>query len=164
MAATAKKPKATTEDAPISLRTEASLVFPLLLAVNLITKPFFARHAKEHSLKLNEWRVMFLLAERPGLTASEICDLAGMLLMNVSRAVRRLERMGRVERTVDPHDQRRYLLRLTEDGREVFRRLAPSALQREAQLRDSLTEGEAETLIRLLDKVVAGMRAAPNGD
>lgn len=164
MAGGRQKQKLKTDNTQINLRTEASLVFPLLLAVNLISKPFYTRHAKEHSLKLNEWRVMFILAERSDISASDICEITGMHMMNVSRAVRRLERMGRVIRTVDPDDQRRYLLHLSADGVEVFNRLAPAALEREALLRGSLNKREAETLKRLLDKVIDGLRAQANGD
>lgn len=147
-----------------SFSTDRSVVYKLLKLVNLIAKPFFARYGKQHSLLINEWRIIIALAMHPGLSVTEICDHTGMHIMNVSRAVRRLHRMGRVEREIDPNDRRRSLLRLSDQGEAIFAELAPSAFQREDVLLSALTPEEAETLRRLLDKLLTQVIVSNAGD
>ena len=140
-----------------------TVVHHLLLLVNLIAKPFFDRHGKRYSLSLNEWRIIMALANHPGISVSRICDHTGMHVMNVSRGVRRLVRMGRVDRSVDEIDRRRSVLRLSDEGYALFRELAPIANTREEIIRGGLTEAEAETLVRLLRKLIDHFRADPSG-
>jgi len=142
---------------------EGTLSHRLMRAVNLIAKPFFARYAEASDLSINEWRVLMLLAAHPGLSASEIAERSGMLLMNVSRAVQRLARMRRVQRRRDPADARRTRLRLTARGAAVFARIAPHARRSEASVRDQLSAAEAAAFSRLLDKLLAGLQSRRGG-
>lgn len=128
----------------------------LMRLVNLIAKPFFGRYAEQHDISINEWRVVMLLAAHPGLTATEIAERSGMLLMNVSRAIRRLERMRRVTRSTDPTDRRRALLELTAAGQAIHDGLAPKARRSEESVRELLTAHEAAEFSRLLDKLLSG--------
>lgn len=141
---------------------DRSLVHRLLRLANLIAKPFFAHYGERHDLSLHEWRVMMLLANRPGLSASEICEQTGMHLMNVSRGVRRLARLGRLERQVDPADRRRAALALTPKGLALYRRIAPDAWQRERIAHAALNAAERAEFGRLLDKLLAGFLAQRN--
>jgi len=143
---------------------DRSVIHRLLRLVNLIAKPFFAHYGRRHDLSLHEWRVMMVLANRPGLSSSEICELTGMHLMNVSRGVRRLARLGRLERRIDPADRRRAALALTPKGLALYRRIAPDAWQRERIVHAALTHGELAQFGRLLDKLLAGFLAQRNND
>ena len=135
-----------------------TLIFHLLLLVNLIAKPFFGRFDKRYGLSLNEWRIMMTLANQPGISISGICDRTGMHIMNASRGVRGLVRKGRVERSVDPADRRRSNLRLSDEGLAVFHEILPSAMEREELLRAGLSPGEADTFQRLLLKLIERVR------
>lgn len=139
---------------------DRSVIYKLLKLVNLIAKPFFGRYGRKHSLFINEWRIIIALAFHPGLSVTEICEHTGMHIMNVSRAVRRLQRMGRVEREIDPADRRRSVLRLSAKGEDIFAELAPTAFLREDILLSALTPDEAMTLRRLLDKLLAQVIAS----
>lgn len=136
---------------------ESTISHRLIRLVNLIAKPFFARYGEEYDLSINEWRVVMLLAAHPGLSTSDIAVRSGMLLMNVSRAVRRLERMKRVKRAPDPADGRRALLTLTTRGQALFDRIAPGAHRGEQAVRALLDPREEAELNRLLDKLLAGL-------
>jgi DNA-binding MarR family transcriptional regulator len=141
---------------------DRSVVHRLLRLVNLIAKPFFAHYGRRYDLSLHEWRVMMVLANRSGLAASEIGEITGMHPMNVSRGVRRLARLGRLERRVDPSDRRRAALALTAKGLALYRRIAPDAWQRERIVHAALTRTELEEFRRLLDKLLAGFLAQRN--
>ena len=134
---------------------DQSAAHRLLLLTNLLAKPFLADFEKEFDLSLNDWRVMLMLANRPGLSASEIGEQTGMHLMNVSRSVQRLTRLGRVRRQTDPADRRRQELMLTPRGLAVYHRIKPHAWQREWLVRSALDPDEMKEFLRLLDKVIA---------
>jgi len=143
------------------MRLGRSPFFKLLLLVNLTARPFARRYEKQHRLALPEWRVMLVLAETPGLSSAEIAERLGLDKMAVSRAVRGLERRGRLERRVDPRDGRRWALHLSPAGRALFRKIEPSALVREAALFGVLTAAERARLETILEKLVAGARRLP---
>ncbi len=154
-----RKPMPTGEAWP-----EGTISHRMMRLINLIAKPFFARYAQEHDLSINEWRVVMLVAAHPGLSMSEIATRSGMLLMNVSRAVRRLERMGRIKRGPDPADGRRALLTLTARGQALHDRVTPAARRSEQAVRALLDPSEEAELSRLLDKLLAGLASQRNND
>ncbi|MGE5146774.1 MAG: MarR family winged helix-turn-helix transcriptional regulator, partial [Candidatus Eiseniibacteriota bacterium] len=92
-----------------------------------ISRAFDAKLAKSHDLSPPEWRVLLTLAQHPEASANEITTAWAMEKMAVSRAVRRLERLGRIRRRVDGADRRRYALELTPEGRRLYQRILPMA-------------------------------------
>ena len=142
---------------PISI--DDSPFFQFMRLVNLTAKPFNVKFSKQYSLTLNEWRVMMALASYPGLAAHELAQLIGIDKMSVSRAVRRMTAMRRISRDPDPGDRRRTLLRLTDEGREVFMAIGPAAKERERTLFSALSEGEERQLRRLLRKLEDTVRS-----
>jgi DNA-binding MarR family transcriptional regulator len=143
------------------MRLGRSPFLKLLLLVNLTARPFARRYEKQHRLALSEWRVILVLAESPGLSSAEIAERLGLDKMAVSRAVRGLERRGRLGRRVDPRDGRRWALHLSAAGRALFRKIAPSAIVREAALFGVLTAAERARLEAILDRLVASARRLP---
>lgn len=121
---------------------------------NLIGRAFFPEIASKWDLSLAEWRIVLTLAHRPGASAAEITALWGMEKMAVSRAARRLERMGRVARASDPEDGRRFTLSLTEAGRALFEEVEPSATARYHEIVAVLDRSERETLHSTLTKLI----------
>jgi DNA-binding MarR family transcriptional regulator len=120
---------------------------------SLISRAFDARLAARHDLSPPEWRVVLTLAQRPGVSANEITALWAMEKMAVSRAVRRLERAGRIRRQVDGADRRRYVLILTPAGRQLYRRILPMANDRYREITGVLTRAELATLRKALAKL-----------
>ncbi|MCZ6861480.1 MAG: MarR family winged helix-turn-helix transcriptional regulator [Alphaproteobacteria bacterium] len=121
---------------------------------NLIGRAFFPEIASKWDLSLAEWRIVLTLAHRPGASAAEITALWGMEKMAVSRAARRLERTGRVDRTSDPKDGRRFTLSLTQAGRALFVEVEPSATARYHEIIAVLDRSEREALHSALTKLI----------
>jgi DNA-binding MarR family transcriptional regulator len=142
---------------------EPSPFFKLLLLVNLTAKPFGRLYERRFQLSLSEWRVMLTLASRPDLSATEIADALGLDKMAVSRALRGLEKRGRVERGRHPADGRRDSLALTEAGWELYRAIAPAARERENGLLSELDGPDRARLDAMLNKLLAGARKLPDG-
>jgi DNA-binding MarR family transcriptional regulator len=134
-------------------------VYRVLLLGNLIGQPFFGRFGKRFSMTLNEWRIMSALSGSPGTSISEICEMSGLHIMNVSRGVKGLERHGRVIRKTDPDDRRRTLLELSDEGNSVFREIAPQGLEWADKVCEVLSEKEKRSFDRLLNKMITHIRS-----
>src|ERR1035441_5764315 len=102
---------------------DSSVFFKRVRVVNLTARPVSESIGKAHHLSLNEWRVLLVLANHPGVAASEVTALTGLDKMSVSRALAALARRGRVVRKVDAADKRRMLLRLSAEGERLYERI-----------------------------------------
>ncbi|MFI5013781.1 MAG: MarR family winged helix-turn-helix transcriptional regulator [Hyphomicrobiales bacterium] len=132
--------------------------FLLLLAANLMARPFVETIGREHDLTLAEWRCMMVLAPRPGLANVDVAEASGVDVMTASRALRRLERRGRLARHPDPTDRRRVMAKLTAQGLRLYETIAASAEHRlELLLADLAVEDRAE-LTRYLGAIIARLR------
>lgn len=72
----------------------------------------------------------------------------------IKGVVDRLARQDLVRTTPDPADRRRLTVDLTSQGRALFDRLAPLALEVSARTLAPLTEGEQAVLTRLLLRLI----------
>ncbi|MEN2977996.1 MarR family winged helix-turn-helix transcriptional regulator [Tistrella bauzanensis] len=136
-----------------SLRLERFLPYRLSVLANRISSTLARAYADTFDLTIPEWRVVAVLGRFAPLTANAICDATEMDKVTVSRAVQRLERAGRIERTVDDADRRRVLLRLSPAGLDILARIAPLALDYEDRLIAELTPAEREALVLLIDRL-----------
>ena len=120
-----------------------------------ISDAFHPEVEAKYGISLAEWRVILTLIQRPDTTAMEIASLWAMDKMAISRGVRRLEKMGRVRRKVNPDDRRSFTLRLTSQGRALYRRILPAANARYREITADLTRAELATLRRVLAKLLS---------
>lgn len=89
--------------------------------------------------------VVRIVGRFPGIAAGEVSAILHLHPSTLTGVLRRLERRGLVERTVDPADGRRALLALTARGREV----------------DELRSGTVEAAVRrALRRLPPGTRRA----
>lgn len=146
----------------VVLDIDHSLFFKILSLVNFTARPFAARYEKKYRIKLTEWRVLFVLAQRETLSASDLGDLLGLDKMAISRAVRALEKTGRLRRDADANDARRRILRLTNAGRALYAIIAPSGREREDMLLSCLDDRQRNALDALLDRLLTAARALPD--
>ncbi len=139
---------------------DSSVFFKLVRVVNLTARPFSESIGQAHGLSLNEWRVLLVLANHPGVAASEVSTLTGLDKMSVSRALAALVRLGRVVRKVDAADKRRMLLRLSAEGERLYERIGKPAKERERSLFRGIGEQDQERLGRTLDRLIDNLLAA----
>jgi DNA-binding MarR family transcriptional regulator len=110
-------------------------------------------YGKRFGIDIPEWRIIATLGDRGRARAQDIALSTHRHKSVVSRAVARLMGLGWVARTANAKDRREAALRLTADGRHVYRQLVPVVLGYQDHLLGSLTEGERGTLEQLLDKL-----------
>ncbi|MEE4208908.1 MAG: MarR family winged helix-turn-helix transcriptional regulator [Parvularcula sp.] len=139
-------------------RLEGSVMSQMILAMNLIVRPFIETYGKEHDLTLPEWRVMMALAKEPGRSGEEIAKALAVDRMSVSRALRRLEGHGRTVREVAKEDRKRNMWTLTEKGWDLFETVAASAEERQAMVLSGLTADERRIFLTVLERVIENAR------
>ena len=123
---------------------------------NRIGRAFHGDVEARHGIGLPEWRVLLTVRRHPGIAAMEVAAMWGMDKMTISRAVRRLERAGRIARNAAA-DRRRRGLALTAEGRALYRRIEPAATRRYRAIVAALSRRELAELNRLLARMLARM-------
>ncbi len=138
-----------------SLELETFLPYRLSVLSNRVSGRIARSYEKRFGLTIPEWRVMAVLGRFPGLTAAEVAERTAMDKVQVSRAVARLQRAGRIEqRTVDG-DRRAKHLSLSAAGKIVHGEIVPLAREMELRLVVALSVAERTQLDQVLDKLLA---------
>lgn len=133
------------------------LLYRLLKLSNLILRPLFVQRAESYEMNVNELRVLMTLAPMGEAASHELCEVAGLHPMNVSRAVGTLRRQGRIEERRDDENRRRKLLRLTPEGQRVFDELAPDANVAADRLFEGMDGKALRNLSVVIDKLTANV-------
>lgn len=129
------------------------LPYKLSVLSNRISRAIADSYEQLFSLKLPEWRVMAVLGEKPGLSASQVVERTAMDKVAVSRAVSGLLEAGRINRSFDDRDRRRSILSLSSEGEAIYRRIVPMAKRYEDALLQGLNGEEKRQLDSVLDKL-----------
>src|SRR5262245_47309235 len=117
---------------------------------------------------LTEARVLFELAHRDGLTASDLCRELGLDPGYLSRILARLEQLGIIDKVRSEVDGRQRLLRLTQAGQSAFAVLDQRSRDEVTELLSNLSDEDQQRLLKamqtiehLLDRCQAFKFAAP---
>lgn len=142
----------------VELLLTGTIFHRLIVASNLISKPFMDEIARPHALTLSEWRVLMALTARPDTSGEEIAREMGMERMTVSRSLRSLEAAGRVVRESDASHAKRLSWRLTAEGASLVASLGAEALTRQERVLGVFSAPEREVLSALLQRLLAALR------
>jgi DNA-binding MarR family transcriptional regulator len=100
---------------------------------------------------------LFLLGalERyPGIDQRTLGAVVSLDRSTTADVVERMLGRGYIEKTRDPADRRRNVLRLTPAGEELVKELTPRAIKKEGRLLGMLEPDDAAQLVRLLESFV----------
>ncbi len=136
-----------------ALKLSRFLPYRLTKLAGIISRSLAERYSRQFDLSIQEWRVIAIIGEQPGLTAREVGNLASLDKVNISRAIEKLEKSGRIERQVIPQDRRAYALHLTEQGQTVLSQIVPLAQNYEDLLLDDFSPEEIEQLDSFLNRL-----------
>lgn len=129
----------TTPQAPLLILKDF-LPYRLSVLSNRISDAIAARYSARFNLKIQEWRVMAVLGEKPDLSAAEISERTAMDKVAVSRAVKSMLASDHLERHFSESDRRRSVIALSEKGREVYAQIVPLALAYEEAILDKMSD------------------------
>ncbi|MGE0828506.1 MAG: MarR family winged helix-turn-helix transcriptional regulator [Hyphomonadaceae bacterium] len=138
---------------PAPLILERFLPYRLSILSNRVSRAIAGLYERQFALTIPEWRVVAVLARKPGLTAGEIAEKTEMDKVAISRAVARLVAAKRLIASADRTDARRQKLALSARGHALYERIAPLAGAYEARLLEALTHEERRALDAILDKL-----------
>ncbi|WP_158888387.1 MarR family winged helix-turn-helix transcriptional regulator [Amycolatopsis anabasis] len=123
------------------------------------------RAHRNAEISMREYDVLYNLSRFPetGLRLHELNEHILLAQPSLSRLVERMESDGLVRRLPDPDDRRGTVVRLTERGTAVQRRVGTDhAAAIGKYVGGALTADELRTLQRLCDKLRAAQRGIPD--
>ncbi len=135
------------------LKLEQFLPYRLSILSNRVSHSIAVAYGEKFDLNIPAWRVMVILQRYPGLVAADLVEKTAMDKVAISRAVSYLLDKSYVTRDEHSHDKRRWLLRLTPEGCDVYRQIVPLALSYERDLLEGFSEEEVEVLHTMLDRL-----------
>ena len=142
-------------DSEESLRLETFIPYRLMTAAEKVSLGFSKIYKEKYGLSRPEWRVLASLAQLGPTTATDIGGHSSMYKTKVSRAVRELEQRKWLMRVTNDKDRRFEQLQLTKTGRANFSKLAALAHAYQANLLQTLGKQSGLRLMELLDQLDA---------
>ena len=112
-------------------------------------------HLLGSEFSLTEVRVLYELAHRDGLTASDLCRELGLNAGYVSRIIAGFEKSGLVSKTRSAADARVAQLRLTDEGRGAFRPLNDASRREVGAMLERLAAPAQHQLIDAMAQIEA---------
>jgi MarR family transcriptional regulator, temperature-dependent positive regulator of motility len=134
-------------------------IWHICFIANSFVFPIYAQFETTHGISRMEFVVMYSLAHRGRLFATDISRITGLPKNNISRGVSKLLGKGLISRSEDTEDGRRAHLEMTAKGSALFEKLAQDYKNRAEQTLSALTAQEVRSLQRLSEKLVQSMDA-----
>ena len=135
------------------LKLKEFLPYRLSVLSNRISRDIARRYQERFNLTIPQWRVMAILGETPGLSASQVGEKTAMDKVAVSRAAAGLLAAKFIARKTDSADKRKVVLSLSKKGQAIYSQVVPVALAYEAAILDKLEPQEKQNLSKLLNRI-----------
>lgn len=136
-------------------------IWHICFIANHFVFPIYAQFEAEHGIGRMEFVVLYCLAHRRRLFASDIARMTGLPKNNISRGVSKLLDKGLISRIGDDQDARRAHLETTPAGRALFEQLGQAYQRRAEHTLAALSPSEVRTLNRLSHKLAEAMDREP---
>ncbi|GGF05439.1 MarR family transcriptional regulator [Stappia taiwanensis] len=145
-----------------ALQLETWLPYRLFLISTRVADVLGAFYGPKFGLSRSSWRVMAIVANRPGTSAKEICQAGGLDQFSVSRAIKQLVELGFAQRQAGRSDRRYAAIELSENGWDAFREISDLAQRLDGELIGSISKEDMDRLgdiLAKLDNASAGILA-----
>jgi DNA-binding MarR family transcriptional regulator len=126
----------------------------LLRRANQAVVALFNARCHDSGLTPVQYAAMTAIAAEGKTDATRLSEAIGFDRATLGSVIDRLERRGLVTRKAHPGDRRMKLVALTDTGRDALHRVQPLVEQSHRDFLEPLTREEAETLLRLLTKLL----------
>ncbi|MSP14985.1 MAG: MarR family transcriptional regulator [Chloroflexi bacterium] len=131
----------------------------LIKTVSNLLDTIVAERMRSHNVSGPRWRMLlrlFLEEERgssAGLSPSTLSQFQHVSKNTISTLLRRLEDQGLVQRHLDSHDRRRFVIRLTPQGRDLVHSTVPEHAEYLNHLLLGLSPDEYSAMVDGLKKL-----------
>jgi MarR family transcriptional regulator, organic hydroperoxide resistance regulator len=126
----------------------------LLARASHLLSAGFSPHIKGHGISATAWRILGALAERDGLTMTELADLVLFKQPTLTKAIDRMERDQLVQRRTPTEDRRRTLVYLTDRGHRAATPLVQRARQHDASVARAIGDTAYQDLKSALSALI----------
>ena len=127
--------------------------YRLSVLTNRISNLIARAYTDRFGISIPQWRVIAVLGEESGISATELVQRTAMDKVAVSRAVQGLVKDQRVRRMASQRDGRVAKLKLTAKGQRIYDEIMPLALGYQDAVLDPLTRAERGHLDGILHKL-----------
>ena len=118
----------------------------------------FVRELNNRLAKYNvtyaQWRFLLFLWQQEGLTQKALSQKVGIEPATTVRTLDRMERDQLIRRHRSERDRREINIFLTAKGKELYPVLAPICKELEEQMVRALEDGELETCVKVIAKLL----------
>jgi DNA-binding MarR family transcriptional regulator len=135
------------------LQLERYFPYRLSILSNRISALISETYSAKFALSITEWRIMAVLGEYPGISADEVSLKTQIEKSILSRAISKLLQRKLLERSFDPADKRRSMLRLTHTGIAVYDELVPMSYDYEQALLTCFSDTERDQFSEFIDRL-----------
>lgn len=104
----------------------------------------------EYDITFEQWTVLSVLYNQPGLIQSEIATITSKDKTNITRILDVLQKKGYLERTIAVHDRRSYAIYLTTEGNTLVKELIPHIAAVNDSFRKDITDRQFEDFLYVL--------------
>lgn len=125
-----------------------------LLRARESTMAYFRPILQEVGLTEQQWRVIRALNEYEELESKQLARICCILSPSLTGIINRLEAGGYIRRRKSTEDQRRILISLTQETRNMFAEFSPRVEDRYAEMTSQLSPEKMAMLHQLLDEVI----------
>lgn len=108
----------------------------------------------------SQHRVLMYLAMHEGCSQTEMAQAHGISPAAIAVHLKKLEKMGLIERVVDAADNRCNLISITKKGREIVEKSHRIFAAVDGWMFYNMSDGELDTFIRCMGKVQENLEAA----
>ena len=136
--------------------------FHLREAYRAFSRDFHARLAR-YGITHAQWLMLWFLSQAGSLTPLELSQRAGIKKASATSVIDALKKRRLIHGDQDIVDRRKINLHLTPAGLDLMLELRACAAAANADARESFTDKEMETLLRLLRGVVANLEGKGPG-
>ena len=112
---------------------------------------------RDHGLTEQQWRVLRVLATGKPLDAGELAERSTLLGPSLTRIIKSLERDGLVRRSLDPADQRRAVIALTQSGQDKYHQVSPNSEHLYQEIEQQFGAKNLKHLNQLLNQLVTDL-------
>ena len=118
-------------------------------------RQYFSEELEDLGLGPGHFPLLMSLIHHDGITQEELTCMVHVDKATTARGVKKLVDLGYITRETDPKDHRAYRLHLTKKAHDLMPRLRRTLQGATDMITEDLTEEEKETLVKILDKMVA---------
>jgi len=140
----------------IIYKEENTLGF-ILYQADLKIKNNLLRRIKSFAINTEQWGIMNILYEEDGINQKELAARSLKDQAALTRTLDKLQNRGLIIRQVSPSDRRAFLIFLTDEGKELRKKIEPIAIECLEAAVKGFTSGEISTLKTLLRRVTANL-------